>query len=138
MRRFNVAPTQTTWACLLSPQGQRDLTILRWGLVPHWSKGPDSRYSMINARAETIHRKPAYGEVFRRRRCLTPADGFYEWKPQNGKQPYFIHRKDGESMALVGLWEHWRDRASGEVLNSCAIVVTDANDLMRSIRIRCG
>jgi len=61
MPRYNVAPTQTTWACVMGPDGRRDLALLRWGLVPHWSKGPDSRYSMINARAETVHKKPAYG-----------------------------------------------------------------------------
>jgi putative SOS response-associated peptidase YedK len=136
MPRFNVAPTQTTWACILGPEGQRDLVILRWGLVPHWSKAPDSRYSMINARAETVHQKPAYRDAFRHRRCLIPADGFYEWKPGNGKQPYFIHRTDGQPMAFAGLWEHWKDRVTGEVIDSCAIIVTGANELMRPIHDR--
>jgi putative SOS response-associated peptidase YedK len=134
--RYNVAPTQSAWACILGPSGEHDLTILRWGLVPHWSKGPDSRYSMINARAETVHQKPAYREAFRLRRCLIPADGFYEWKPGNGKQPYFIHRRDGQPMAFAGLWERWRSPEGGEVLNSCAIIVTDANELMQPIHDR--
>jgi putative SOS response-associated peptidase YedK len=119
MPRFNVAPTQMTWACVMSPAGQRDLVILRWGLVPHWSKGPDSRYSMINARAETVHQKSACRDAFRHRRCLIPADGLYEWKPGNGKQCYFIHRMDGQPMAFGGLWERWKDRETGEVIDSC-------------------
>jgi putative SOS response-associated peptidase YedK len=135
--RYNVAPTQTTWACLVAADGRRDLAILRWGLVPHWSKGPDSRYSMINARAETVHQKPAYRDAFRLRRCLIPADGFYEWKSvKGGKQPYFIRRQDAEPMAFAGLWEHWKDPQSGQALNSCTIIVTDANELMRPIHDR--
>jgi putative SOS response-associated peptidase YedK len=135
--RYNVAPTQTTWACTIGQDGERHLDILRWGLVPHWSKGPDSKYSMINARAETVHRKPAYRDAFRHRRCLIPAEGFYEWKPlHKGKQPYYIHRKDGQTMAFAGLWERWKDRESGEVINSCTIIVTDANELMRPIHDR--
>jgi putative SOS response-associated peptidase YedK len=133
---YNVAPTQTTWACIVGAEGKRHLTSLRWGLVPHWSKGPDSRYSMINARAETVHEKLAYRDAFRHRRCLIPADGFYEWKPGNGKQPFFIHRQEGQPMAFAGLWEHWKDRESEEVLNSCAIIVTEANELMRPIHDR--
>jgi len=134
--RYNVAPTQTCWACLIGPKGQRDLAILRWGLVPHWSKGPDSRYAMINARAETVHEKPAYRDALRHRRCLIPADGFYEWMAGNGKQPYFIHRSDGQPMAFAGLWEHWKSPETGEVIDSCTIIVTDANDLMRPIHDR--
>lgn len=134
--RYNVAPTQTTWACLLGASGRPDLAILRWGLVPHWSKGPDARYLMINARAETVQDKPAYRDAFRHRRCLIPADGFYEWKPENGKQPYFIHRKDVGPMAFAGLWEHWRSLETGQVIDSCAIIVTDANALMRPIHHR--
>jgi putative SOS response-associated peptidase YedK len=91
---------------------------------------------MINARAETDHQKRAYREAFRYRRCLIRANGFYEWKPGNGKQPYFIHHTDGKPMAFAGLWEHWKNRESGEVINSCAIIVTDANDLMKSIHDR--
>lgn len=91
---------------------------------------------MINARAETVHQTPAYRDAFRHRRCLIPADGFYEWKAGNAKQPYFIRRKDGEPMAFSGLWEHWRSQEIGEVIDSCPIIVTDANDLMRPIHDR--
>jgi putative SOS response-associated peptidase YedK len=137
MPRYNVAPTQTTWACVMGPDGRRDLALLRWGLVPHWSKGPDSRYSMINARAETVHKKPAYREAFKRRRCLVPADGFYEWRTEKGgKQPHFIHRTDGEPMAFAGLWEHWKSPEGGDGIDSCAIIVTEANELMQPIHDR--
>jgi putative SOS response-associated peptidase YedK len=91
---------------------------------------------MVNARAETVHQKPAYRDAFRHRRCLIPADGFYEWKPGNGKQPYFIHRTDGQPMAFAGLWEHSNDRETGEETDSCSIIVTDANDLMKPIHER--
>jgi len=136
MARYNVAPSQTTWACAINRRdGQRHLEILRWGLVPHWSKGPDARYSMINARAETVATKPAYRDSFRRRRCLIPADGFYEWAQTNGKQPWYIHRADGEPMAFAGLWDYWKS-PEGEGIASCAIIVTDANALMRTIHDR--
>jgi putative SOS response-associated peptidase YedK len=134
--RFNVAPTQSVLACRIEENSRRDLAVLRWGLVPFWSHGPDSRYSMINARAETVHQKPAYRDAFRHRRCLIPADGFCEWTPQNGKQPYFIHRQNGEPMAFAGLWEHWKSEDTGEVIESCAIIVTDANELTRPIHDR--
>lgn len=135
--RYNLAPTESAWACALGRDGRRHLQVLRWGLVPHWSKGPDSRYSMINARAETVHRKPAYRDAFRHRRCVIPADGFYEWRPlARGKQPYYIRRKDGRPMAFAGLWEHWKDRESGEVIDSCTIIVTDPNELVRPIHDR--
>ena len=114
--RYNVAPTQTVMVCR-ERDGRRELQPLRWGLVPHWSKGPDSRYSMINARAETVHQKPAYRGPFRYRRCLIPAEAFYEWKPGlGGKQPYAvrIRRRVGQlgGAGRVGagdLYDH-RDR----------------------------
>jgi putative SOS response-associated peptidase YedK len=136
MPRYNVAPTQPVLAIRQSDQGKRELVPLRWGLVPFWSKGPDSRYSMINARAETVKSKPAYREAFKRRRCLIPAEGFYEWKAgQGGKTPFLIHRADTEPFAMAGLWERWRGE-DGESLESCTIVVTDANSLVHTIHDR--
>lgn len=90
--RYNVAPSADVLACRISPEGRKELIPLHWGLVPSWSKGLDSRYSMINARAESVAFKPAYRAPFRRHRCLIPVDGFYEWHAENGKQPYYIHR----------------------------------------------
>lgn len=124
---WNVAPTKGVWAVLSRPQrgaGQpanpvRQLRVLRWGLVPSWSKQPTSSARMINARAETIQVKPAYRAAFGARRCLLPADGYYEWHaPARGettgrrsKQPYFITTADGSAMAMAGLYDFWRDRA---------------------------
>lgn len=132
---YNVAPTQSIWAARLSTEGQRELVTLRWGLVPHWSKGIDNRYSMINARAETVHEKPAYRDAFKRRRCLIPANGFYEWQQADGKQPYYIKRTDDEPFAFAGIWEHWEGEG-GEVIESCSIIVTEANDLLAKIHDR--
>lgn len=136
--RYNVAPTQPVLAIRETADGERELVPLRWGLVPHWSKGPDNRYSMVNARAETIADKPAYREAFRLRRCLIPADGFYEWRATGtGKQPFLIRRRDGAPFLMAGLWEVWRGREAGQApIESCTIIVTDANDLVRDIHDR--
>lgn len=90
---------------------------------------------MINARAETVHEKPAYRKPFRSQRCLIPADGFYEWKRADGKQPYYFHRKDDTPLVLAGLWDHWEGE-NGETMDSCTIIVTEANDLMRPVHDR--
>ncbi len=134
--RYNVAPTQAVLAVRLSGEGRRELIPLRWGLVPSWSKGPDNRYSMINARAETVATKPAYRNAFKHRRCLIPAEGFYEWKAeQSGKAPYLIRREDRAPFAMAGLWERWHD-AGDNALETCTIIVTEANTLVRSIHDR--
>ncbi len=116
----------------------RELALPRWGLVPSWSAGPDSGYSMINARAETVATKPAFRRAFRQRRCLVPADGFYEWaKVGTRKQPYFIRLRSGEQpMAFAGLWEHWASHTGQDVIESFTIIVTEANDLLRPIHQR--
>jgi len=133
--RYNVAPTQTVMACR-ERGGRREIQPLRWGLVPHWSRGPDSRYSMINARAETVHQKPAYRGPFRYRRCLIPAEAFYEWKPgPGGKQPYAIRMKSRAPFALAGVWDSWA-APDGSELETCSIIVTDANELLRPIHER--
>lgn len=133
--RYNVAPTQTVPIVRSVPNG-RELAMVRWGLVPSWSKGPDSRYSMINARAETVTEKPSFRTPFRRRRCLVPADGFYEWMKANGaKQPYRIALNDGRPFAFAGLWDSW-ESADETAIESCTIIVTDANELVRPIHDR--
>lgn len=116
--------------------GKRELVPLRWGLVPSWSKGPDNRYSMINARAETVKSKPAYRNAFKQRRCLIPAEGFYEWRAgEGGKTPFLIRRAGGEPFAMAGLWERWHG-SEGDTIESCTILVTDANALVRAIHDR--
>ncbi|MBK8163555.1 MAG: SOS response-associated peptidase [Gammaproteobacteria bacterium] len=131
--RYNVAPSQRIPAIRLD-SGQRAACLLRWGLVPSWAKDEKIGYKMINARAETVAEKPAYRAAFKRHRCLIPATGFYEWQQSDGKQPYNIRRKDAAPFALAGLWEHWE--REGMVIESCTIVVTEANDLMRRIHER--
>lgn len=135
--RYNVAPTQTIQIVRQEGEG-RQFALARWGLIPHWAKEMDTGYSTINARAETVATKPAFRSAFRHRRCLVAADGFYEWQAVPGskvKQPYFIGLRDQEPMALAGLWERWQS-PEGDELESCSIIVTDANDLMRPIHDR--
>lgn len=137
--RYNIAPTQPVAVVHRDAEGKGDLqfSLMRWGLVPHWSKGLDSRYSMINARAGTLAAKPAYRGAYRYRRCLLPANGFYEWKagPNGPKQPYYIHPESGGLLFFAGLWEHWLG-ADGSELVSTAIVTTDAVGAIRDIHER--
>lgn len=135
--RYNVAPSQPVLAIRAGEEGQRTLAPLRWGLIPFWSKGPDSRYSMINARVETVDSKPAYRAAFRERRCLIPAEGFYEWHTDSGgKQPYLIRLADRMPFAMAGLWETWKEPETGAVIASCTILVTDANAAISPIHDR--
>ncbi len=132
--RFNIAPTQKI-IVVRHRDHVRELVQLRWGLIPSWSKEAKSNYSMINARAETVAEKPAYRAAFKKRRCLIPASGFYEWKPdKSGKQPYAICKSDGSLMAFAGLWEHWE--GDSDVIESCSIIVTEANDQVRTVHDR--
>ena len=135
--RYNIAPSQEVAAVRLEPEVGRALRMLRWGLVPAWQKaapGFDAR--MINARAETAAQKPAFRDAFRRRRCLLPADGFFEWKKLGQrKQPYVIRMQDGRPFAFAGLWERWHGE-DGAVVESCAILTTEPNELMREIHDR--
>ena len=138
--RYNIAPSQEAPVVRPGEDGGRRLVAMRWGLVPHWSRGPDPRYSMINARADTLGSKPAYRDAYRRRRCLVPADGFYEWRAAPGgkgpKQPFFLSREDGAPMAFAGLWERWQPGEGGAPLLSFTIVTTDANPMMQPIHPR--
>ncbi|HBE91899.1 MAG TPA: hypothetical protein DDW55_04980 [Gammaproteobacteria bacterium] len=132
--RYNITPSQDI-AIVRSGEQGRELSLARWGLVPAWSREEKTQYSMINARADTVADKPAYRQAFRQRRCLIPASGFYEWrKMSSGKQPYRIGMADNGIMALAGLWEHWE--GEGKSLDSCSIIVTEANDLIRPIHDR--
>ncbi|MFF5973944.1 SOS response-associated peptidase [Streptomyces sp. NPDC012769] len=152
---WNVAPTDEVYAVLERAargraargegneghQVRRELRALRWGLVPAWAKDPKVGSRMINARVETVHEKPAYRRAFAKRRCLLPADGFYEWEQvkdettrKTRKQPYFIHPADGQVMAMAGLYEYWRnpdvvsDDDPDAWLLTCTIITTEATD----------
>jgi putative SOS response-associated peptidase YedK len=134
--RYNIAPTQPVAIIRAAPDGPaRHLSLARWGLVPSWAQDLAFGNRMINARAETVADKPAFRSAFRRRRCLIPASGFYEWRAQDGgKQPYLIGLAGGRPFALAGLWETWGP--GGEAVESCAILTTQANALMRPIHER--
>jgi len=134
--RYNIAPTQPVLAVRQLPQYARpEIVTLRWGLVPHWADDIKVGYSLINARSESAADKPAFRDAFRRRRCLILADGFYEWQKLDGrKQPYHIHRRDGKPFAFAGLWERWN--RGEQPLETCTILTTDANDLMRPLHDR--
>ncbi|MFE4018494.1 SOS response-associated peptidase [Streptomyces sp. NPDC059101] len=141
---WNVAPTNDVWSVLErvdqdSGEVTRQLRPLRWGLVPSWAKSLSIGSKMINARVETVAEKPAYRRAFSKRRCLLPADGFYEWQnvaateaTKAHKQPYFIAPEDGQVMALAGLYEFWRDPAASDDPEAwwatCTIITTEATD----------
>ncbi|BEQ16054.1 SOS response-associated peptidase [Desulfoferula mesophila] len=133
--RFNLAPGQEALAVLAGEEGRRG-ELLRWGLVPAWAKEERVGYKMINARAETVADKPAYRGPFRRSRCLVPADGFFEWaSTAQGKQPYFLARRDRAPFALAGLWDRWHG-PEGEELRSFTIITTTANHVVAPIHER--
>ena len=134
--RYNIAPTQAAPVIIQKKNGERELVVMRWGLVPAWSKGPDNRYSMFNARAETVHEKRAYRFAFEKRRCLVPVDGFYEWRRSSGiKIPYRISLIDECLFAFAGLWEHW-EGSDGSFIDSFTIITTRANSLISRIHDR--
>ncbi len=135
--RYNIAPTQDVAAVRRVPAGApRSLSMLRWGLVPQWQREPRGSTLLINARAESLQDKPAFREAFERRRCLIPADGFYEWKgASRNREPWLIKRDDGRPFAFAGLWEPPVGREPG-LVGTCAIVTTDPNELMRPIHDR--
>jgi putative SOS response-associated peptidase YedK len=136
--RYNIAPTQPIAAVRVRPgHDQRELVALRWGLIPSWADDPAIGNRMINARAESVATKPSFRAAFKSRRCLIPADGYYEWQKVEGrKRPYIITRKDGKPFAFAGLWEHWESKGDAEVIESATILTTEANDLTRSIHDR--
>jgi len=134
--RYNVCPGQDVPVVRLARDGEhRRLDLVRWGLVPFFAKEPGAAARMINARAESAATSPAFREALRRRRCLIPADGFYEWQAAAGrgpKQPYYVHRADGRPLAFAGLWERWRGK-DGARLDSCTILTTAPNELLAKV-----
>jgi putative SOS response-associated peptidase YedK len=137
---YNVAPTNDVYVVLETGETRR-VETMRWGLVPFWAKSPSVGAKMINARSETLATKNAYKSALSKRRCIIPADGFYEWKKipgQKTKQPMFIHRADGDRFAFAGLWEVWRDpeRPDDPPLHSCTIITGPANDAITPVHDR--
>jgi putative SOS response-associated peptidase YedK len=134
--RFNIAPTDPVLAIRERADGMREPGRVRWGLLPgRWALEPGSR-PLINARAESLERRPAFRDAFRERRCLIPADGFYEWRPaEQGKTPVWVSRAGGELFAFAGLWASLEGQ-DGELVHSCAIVTCEPNDLIRPVHDR--
>jgi len=132
--RYNIAPTQIVPA-IVTEGGQRKIDFFQWGLVPSWAKDPSVGINMINARSETVAEKPSFRSAFRHRRCLIPADGFYEWKGEkNQKQAYFIHRPDGHPIAMAGLYEEWE--TPDEIRRTCTILTCPPNEVMLELHDR--
>ena len=133
--RYNIAPTQMVLS-VRSIFDIQEIKFLEWGLIPSWSNNISISGRLINARSETVLEKPAFREAFKRRRCLVLADGFYEWQ-QIGrrKQPYFFSMQDNRPFAFAGIWERWKTEM-GKVIESCAILTTDANEIVRPVHER--
>jgi len=134
--RYNIAPGQPVAAVRAAPSGERELAMLRWGLIPPWAKDASIGSRMINARSETVLEKPSFKGAFRARRCILPASGFYEWERRGREKiPHYFHLRDGAPMSLAGVWGSWRS-PEGETLESCTILTTVANDLVRPLHER--
>jgi putative SOS response-associated peptidase YedK len=137
--RYNIAPSQIIPVIRhsLSDDNLREMAGCKWGLIPFWSKDPKIGNKLINAKAETIAEKPSFRQAFAKRRCLIPADGFYEWL-KRGKapsQPFYVRRRDGGLFAFAGLWEVWRT-PEGETLETCTIITVEPNELLSKIHNR--
>jgi putative SOS response-associated peptidase YedK len=135
--RYNIAPTQPVLVIRQdSKEPVRELSMIRWGLIPSWSKDPSGAAGMINARSETARTKPAFDDALKHRRCLIPADGFYEWRRKGGlKQPFCFEVDDGELFGFAGLWDCWRD-GSGNGITTCSILTTTPNALTSAVHDR--
>jgi putative SOS response-associated peptidase YedK len=134
--RYNIAPMQQVPVVRVNAPGERELVQVRWGLVPRFASDPSIGARMINARAETVATRGAFRHALARRRCLVPADGFYEWQVlAAGKQPVHVARRDGAPFGMAGLYERWRS-PDGEVLDTCTILTTRANALLRPVHDR--
>ena len=138
--RWNGAPSQDLLVIRRNHKtGEVSLDPLRWGLIPYWCEDPKGGRKPINAKCETVRTLPSFREAYRKRRCILPVDGFFEWKAikgQKAKQPYAIAMKDGSPFGIGGLWENWKDPTSGEWMRTFAIITTDANELVAEIHDR--
>ena len=136
---YNIGSQNFQPVVRLDPEtGERELTVMRWGLVPFWSKDGAAAFNTINAKAETVATSPAYREPWKRRRCLVPADWFYEWKKidEKTKQHYALAMEDDGLFAFAGLWDTWKHKATGQELQTYTILTTDPNELLKRIHNR--
>ena len=134
---YNIAPTENAAVIRLNERDRPFGSMLRWGLIPFWSKDPAIGNRLINARSETAREKPAFRAAYKQRRCLVPADGFYEWRAEaTGKQPFYISARTGEPFSLAGLWESWRARDSDNVVETFTILTRTPNDYVGRLHKR--
>lgn len=135
--QYNIAPTQMVAIVVHNPESdKREFQMLRWGLIPSWSKDQSAASKLINARSETVTQKPSFRNAFKRRRCLVLADGFYEWQKQSGnKQPFYFCIENGQPFGFAGLWEKWLSPEGDEVY-TCTILTTVANSLLQKVHDR--
>ena len=137
LARYNIAPSQNV--AVVKDAGTRDVSWMRWGLIPFWAKDPKIGYRMINARSETVHEKPSFRRPFHTQRCLILADGFYEWKKRSSRQggsiPHYFRLQDGEPFAFAGLWDVWRPKDAEPVV-SCTIITCPANEIVSPVHER--
>jgi putative SOS response-associated peptidase YedK len=132
--RYNIAPTQQV-PVVRAVEGGRQLAMMKWGLIPSWADDPKIGYSLINARSETAATKPSFRAAMKSRRCLIPADGFFEWKKEGKKKlPIYFRRQDDQPFAFAGLWERWSK--AGDPVESCTILTTSANELVQPYHVR--
>jgi len=133
---YNIAPSQQVAVIRTSLAGIRSMEYMRWGLIPSWAKDPSIGSRMINARSETVDVKPAFRTALKHRRCIVPANGFYEWEEVDGKKkPLYVKMKDDTPMLFAGLWDHWKT-PEGNIIESCTILTTSSNDLIRPLHDR--
>lgn len=133
--RYNVAPMQLI-AAIRQLEGKRTLTLLRWALLPSWAKPEQMKAPLINARLDTVAEKPSFRSAYKSRRCIIPADGWYEWlREGKAKQPFFLHDPDGRVLAFAGLWERWKG-PDDALVESCTIITTEASEAIRHIHDR--
>jgi putative SOS response-associated peptidase YedK len=135
--RYNIAPSQMIDA-VLETDAERVLTQLKWGLIPRWAKDDSFASKTINARAETLAEKASFRDAFKSRRCIIPASGFYEWakKGENAKQPFYFYLTDKDVFGFAGLYEEWLDKESGELVETCTIITTEANEVLEPVHDR--
>lgn len=133
---YNITPSSPIIAVIDGDNGF-SARYFHWGLIPFWAKDKKNSYRMINARAETLTQKPAFKQAFKTQRCIIVMSGFFEWKTMDGhKQPYFIYPKQDDVFKVAGIWQNWTDKASGEIIESCAIITCEANLFMKAIHHR--
>jgi putative SOS response-associated peptidase YedK len=134
---YNAAPTETVTVLRMGEDEQPELVPMRWWLTPYWAKEMSAKYSMFNAKSETVEKSPAFREPYKKRRCVVPVSGFYEWaRSNNQKLPYYLTPHDVPGMLLAGIWDRWRNKESGDVIESFAVLTCAANEQLKFVHKR--